>query len=155
MLLKISTLKKALAVFGFSVFAMSTLAQDCSVTIDSTDAMKYDRDAIEVSKSCTEFTVTLTHSGKLPKNVMGHNWVLSEAADMQGISRDGAAAGLDNGYLKPDDERVLAATDMIGGGEQTETTFQVSLLEEGKDYQFFCSFPGHMALMKGTVTLVP
>ena len=154
-MLEKSTLKKALAAVGFSVFAVSALAQECSVTIDSTDAMKYDRDAIEVSKSCTEFTVTLTHSGKLAKNVMGHNWVLSEAAAMQAIVRDGAAAGLDNGYLKPGDERVLAATDMIGGGEQTGATFQVSVLEEGKDYQFFCSFPGHMALMKGSVTLVP
>nr|5SYD_A Chain A, Azurin, chimeric construct [synthetic construct]5SYD_B Chain B, Azurin, chimeric construct [synthetic construct] len=85
--------------------------------------------------------------------VMGHNWVLSTAADMQGVVTDGMASGLDKDYLKPDDSRVIAHTKLIGSGEKDSVTFDVSKLKEGEQYMFFCTFPGHSALMKGTLTL--
>ena len=66
---------------------------------------------------------------------------------------DAIAAGLDNHYIKPEDERVIAFTNIIGGGEKTSVTFSVDKLKAGEDYTFFCSFPGHIALMKGTVSL--
>jgi azurin len=37
--------------------------------------------------------------------------------------------------------------------EAAPTTFKVSALKAGEAYAFFCSFPGHAALMKGTLTL--
>jgi len=129
-------------------------AAECTVDIDSTDQMTYDTNAVEISKSCQQFTVNLTHSGQLPKNVMGHNWVLTTAADMTPVVNEGAAAGLDNDYLKADDPRILAHTKMIGGGENTSVTFDVAQLQADGQYMFFCSFPGHAAVMKGTVTLV-
>ncbi|MFX5012842.1 azurin, partial [Acinetobacter baumannii] len=82
-----------------------------------------------------------------------HNWVLSTAADMQGVVTDGMASGLDKDYLKPDDSRVIAHTKLIGSGEKDSVTFDVSKLKEGEQYMFFCTFPGHSALMKGTLTL--
>ncbi|SFU06925.1 azurin [Pseudoalteromonas sp. DSM 26666] len=84
---------------------------------------------------------------------MGHNWVLSTEQNMQGIITDGNAAGLSNHYIKPNDSRVIGATDIIGGGKTTEVTFKTSGLTAGTDYTFFCSFPGHYAMMKGTFTL--
>ena len=59
---------------------------------------------------------------------------------------------MENNYIKPDDERVIAATDIIGGGESTSTTFSVKGLNKSDAYLFFCSFPGHIGIMKGTVT---
>jgi len=44
---------------------------------------------------------------------------------------------------------VLAATEVIGGGESTTITFSLDALDPAGDYQFFCSFPGHYGLMKG------
>ncbi|NMH60752.1 azurin [Alteromonas ponticola] len=131
----------------------TTLANECEATIDSDDMMKFDTSAMTIPKSCGEFTVTLTHSGKLPKTAMGHNWVMSTEADMQPIARDGLTAGLSNNYIKPDDERVIANTKVIGGGEKTSVTFDVSGLSSDESYMFFCSFPGHIAMMKGTVTV--
>ncbi|HEY8683885.1 MAG TPA: hypothetical protein VIM06_12000 [Rhodanobacter sp.] len=32
-------------------------------------------------------------------------------------------------------------------------TFKLSALKAGESYVFFCSFPGHAALMKGTLSL--
>ena len=126
-------------------------AAECEMTIDSTDSMQYDTKEMTIPTSCDSFTVTLTHSGKMDKSVMGHNWVLSEQKDAQAIATDGLSAGLEKNYLKPDDERVIAATKVIGGGEQDSVTFDVSELSADKSYQFFCSFPGHISMMKGTV----
>jgi azurin len=47
------------------------------------------------------------------------------------------------------DPRIIAATELIGGGEQTTVTFDLSGLEPGGDYTFFCTFPGHFVLMNG------
>ena len=127
------------------------LAAECAVDVESTDQMTFNTQAISVSKSCKTFTVNLKHTGSLPKTAMGHNWVLSKTADMPGVATDGISAGPDASYLKAGDERVIAYTDLIGGGESTSVTFDVSKLAAGEDYSFFCSFPGHAALMKGTL----
>jgi azurin len=63
-------------------------------------------------------------------------------------------AGLDNNYIKPGDDRVIAHTKVVGGGESDSVTFDVAKLKAGQDYMFFCSYPGHAALMKGTLKLV-
>ncbi len=84
---------------------------------------------------------------------MGHNWVLTTEADFKGVAMDGGSAGLKNNYLKEGDTRVLAATAIIGGGESTSVTFSTDGLTAGTAYTFFCSFPGHWGIMKGTFTL--
>jgi azurin len=84
---------------------------------------------------------------------MGHNWVVSKTADMQGVVNDGLAAGLDKNYLKPGDPRVLAHTKVVGGGESDAVTFDTGWLKPDGDYTYFCSFPGHSAAMKGKLIL--
>ena len=133
--------------------ATHAAAEDCAVTVDSTDSMKYDKSEIVIDKSFKEFTIHLTHSGKLAKNVMGHNIVITKTADARAVAGDAVAAGLDNQYVKPGDERIIMFTDLIGGGEKTSKKFSVDKLKEGQDYTFFCSFPGHISLMTGVVKL--
>ena len=130
-------------------------ADECTFALNSTDAMQFDQKTITVSKTCKEFTLNLTHTGKLPKTVMGHNWVLSTTADSKAVASEGIAGGVDNQYIKPGDARVIAFTKLIGGGETTSVTFPVSKLKAGEAYTYFCSFPGHIALMQGTLTLAP
>lgn len=140
-----------------SVLALSSaplLAAECSVEVQSTDQMTFDTKEIKVSKSCKTFTIDLKHVGNLPTHVMGHNVVLTKAVDVQAVSTDAIAAGVDKGYLKEGDERVIAHTKLIGGGESDSVTFDVSKLDAAESYQFFCSFPGHAALMKGALTLI-
>jgi azurin len=136
------------------LLASSTAFAVCSIDIDGNDAMQFDKKTIEVPASCAEFTVNLTHSGKLAKNIMGHNWVLSKASDLQGIANDGLAAGLDNDYLQANDSRVIAHTRVVGAGESASVSFATSKLSADGDYAFFCSFPGHWSLMKGSIKRV-
>jgi azurin len=128
-------------------------AADCAATIEGNDAMQYNQKDITVPKTCKQFTVTLKHTGKLPKTAMGHNWALGAAADESAIIADGMKAGAADNYIKPDDARVIAHTKLIGGGESDSASFLVSKLKAGETYAYFCTFPGHAALMKGTLSL--
>ena len=146
-------IKKLLGGATFLFFASSAFANDCAVTVESNDAMQFNTSNVVIPASCDEFTVTLKHTGQLPKQSMGHNWVMTAKADGQAVATDGMSAGLDNNYIKPNDERVIGATEIIGGGEETSTTFSVKGLSKDEDYMFFCSFSGHIGIMQGTVTL--
>jgi azurin len=125
-------------------------AEQCELTINSTDQMRFDQAELSVPASCSEVKLTLNHTGQLAKNIMGHNWVLSQTADYQAVAQAGMNAGIENQYVPTGDERVLAYTEVIGGGESTSITFSTSGLSKDGDYTFFCSFPGHWGIMKGT-----
>ncbi len=124
-------------------------AKTCEVSIDSTDQMSFSTKEIKVAADCTDVTLTLHHTGKLAKNVMGHNWVLTKTADYQPVAQDGMKAGAAADYLTAGDARIIAHTKLIGGGESDSVTFSLKGLEAGGDYTFFCSFPGHWAVMHG------
>lgn len=46
---------------------------------------------------------------------------------------------------------MLAFTPVIGGGQATSVRFATARLRKGETYTFFCSVPGHWAMMKGTL----
>ncbi len=144
---------KPLAVVALCVGAAPVWAADCAVEIEGNDAMQFNKPTISVPASCKEFTVKLKHVGKLPKTAMGHNWVLTKTADVQPVANDGIPAGAAKDYVKDGDARVIAHTKLIGGGESDSVKFATSKLKAGDSYTYFCSFPGHSAIMKGTLTL--
>jgi len=131
--------------------SLPVLAAQCEVTVESNDAMQFNTKEIVVDQSCKQFTVHLKHVGKMAKAAMGHNWVLTKQADMQPVATDGMTAGLANDYVKSGDARVIAHTKLIGGGEADSVTFDTAKLAAGENYAFFCSFPGHWAIMKGSL----
>jgi azurin len=122
----------------------------CKLEITGSDSMQFDKKELAVAADCTSVEVTLKHSGKLPAQAMGHNWVLTKTADMQGVVNDGMGAGLAANHVKPGDKRVIAHTKIIGGGQSDVVKFPTSGLKQGDAYSFVCTFPGHSALMKGT-----
>jgi len=144
---------KPLTVLACAMLTGPALAADCATEIEGNDMMKFDKTNISVPASCQEFKVTLEHTGKLPKTAMGHNWVLSKASDLVGIAGDGMKGSLDTAFLKSDDPRVIAHTKVVGGGESDSVSFATSKLQADENYAFFCSFPGHATLMKGTLAL--
>jgi azurin len=142
------------ALLGVVVNTPSTShAQTCNAVVQSDDALRYTPQSIEVPSTCKDFTVTLTHSGRLPVLAMGHNWVLAKEADMAGVARTGMLAGAANQYVDPTDRRVIAHTNVIGGGQAASVSFPVSALRSGETYAFFCTFAGHSPVMQGTLIL--
>ncbi len=121
----------------------------CKLAIGANDMMQYDKKELEVAGDCTSVELTLTHTGKLPKEAMGHNWVLVNAPDLSAVANAGMSAGVANNYVPPGDKRVLASTKVVGGGESTTVTFATSILKKGGSYMYLCTFPGHNSVMRG------
>lgn len=129
-------------------FSGKVLSQECSHVIEGNDQIQYNLKEMKTSASCGEVTITLKHVGQLAANVMGHNWVLTATRDYEAVALAGQGAGPPN-FLPEGDSRIIAATKVIGGGEEVSITFDISGLEPGGDYTYFCSFPGHYVLMNG------
>ena len=124
------------ALLGSMLFvANAAQANECELSIDGNDNMRFDTKEMSVPASCDEVTVTLHHSG-----------------DMQSVVQQGMSAGMDNNYV-PDSDAVIAATDVIGGGEETSVTFSTEGMSADTDYKFFCTFPGHSAIMQGSFAI--
>jgi azurin len=115
------------------------------ITIESSDAMQYSTN--ELRATTGEITLTLKHTGKMEKAVMGHNLiVLALGTDVNAYGAI-AADAKDTDYIPASESAsVVAHTKLLGGGESDTVSFTIS---EPGTYDYICSFPGHLALMKG------
>lgn len=151
-------MKTRLSLLALALFAVAGAAQaapNCTIKLDSNDQMKFDQKSVTVSAGCKTVSIELTHSGKLPVTAMGHNVVVAASGDVDAVAREGVKAGAAAGYLTAGDKRVIGATKLIGGGQKTTASFPGSALKAGGDYSFFCSFPGHSAIMRGKLVVTP
>ncbi|MBK6264204.1 azurin [Marivirga sp. S37H4] len=116
------------------------------VTIEGNDRMKFNKEEIRVKAGQT-VRLTLKHVGEMPKEQMGHNWVLlTQGTDIMEFGQ-AAATAQDNDYIpEAESDKIIVHTELLGGGE--EDTIEFTAPEKGT-YDFICSFPGHVALMKG------
>ena len=143
---------RLISLFGTSLLllvAQLAHADPCRVTIESNDSMQFSMREMVAPQGCADFEVTLHNTGSLPAHVMGHDWVLARVADQPGIMKAAAAAGPARGWLPQNDARIIAATQLVGGGASTTVRFSTAGLEPGGQYVFFCSFPGHATIMHG------
>jgi azurin len=124
-----------------------TVPAVAEIVIEGNDQMKYNLDRIDV-KEGQKVRLTLKHVGELPKEAMGHNWVLVKPGTDKEAFASAAMEAKDNDYIPAGyEESIIAHTAMVGGGE--ETTIEFDAPAKGF-YSFFCSFPGHYAMMQGT-----
>lgn len=145
-------MKRYIAIFGLVLLgAVGTAqAQNCTISLEGNDRMQFNQKSVSVSASCPTITVELKHTGSLPVAAMGHNVVITETANANDVAQAGIKAGAP-AYVPEGDARVIAATEMVGGGQSTSISFPGNKLTAGGDYTFFCSFPGHSAIMRGKV----
>ena len=116
------------------------------------NAMKYDVTSIPVAPG-ESIKVILTNHMTLPKEVMGHNWVLLAAGTDVAAFAAAAAPEPANGYIPAKmKDKVLAMIPVLGPNETGEVVFTAPT--KPGDYPFLCSFPGHFLTgMKGTVVV--
>ena len=152
-MMKYQTLSVLLITVFAACFSHAVRAA-CEVVVEVGDNLEYSKDVIEVDADCESVTINLTHTGTLPPEAMGHNWVLSAESDFKDIANAGMSAGLEQDYLPADDDRIIAATEVVGGGESTSISFSIDGLEPDGAYTYFCSFPGHWAAMNGTFRIL-
>lgn len=115
------------------------------VNLTGDDMMRFNLNEIRV-KAGETIRLTLTHTGQLPENAMGHNFVLlQQGTDVVDFATEAASAS-GNDYIPEGTDAVIVNTDMIGGGEETSIEFTAP---EPGTYEFICSFPGHYVQMRG------
>ena len=124
--------------------ATTTDDGEVKLEIAGNDQMQFDKKELKV-KAGQKVTLTLTHSGEMAMDVMGHNFVLLKpGTDLVAFATD-AINAKDNDYI-PESDAIIVHTKMLGGGETDTITFDAP--EKGT-YDFICTFPGHYALMQG------
>jgi azurin len=116
-------------------------------TVESNDQMKFDIELIRV-KAGEPVEITLKNVGTMPKEAMGHNFViLKPGVDLPTFGSEATGAA-DSEYIpKSSMSSIVAHTKLLGPGEEDKITFTV---EKGV-YDFICSFPGHYGVMKGKI----
>lgn len=120
-----------------------------AVEISGNDQMKFSVATIE-AKAGEQLKVVFKNAGTLPKQAMGHNWVLLKKGSDVAAFGSAAAGAVGTDYIPANQkDKVIAHTKVLGPKETQEITFTVP--SEAGDYPFLCSFPGHFALMKGTL----
>lgn len=140
---------RGIALAALLLAAAAAHADPCKLTIESNDLMQFSARELAVPAECAQVELTLRNVGKLPARVMGHDWVLARESDLPAIVNAGLAAGLSRGFVPENDPRVIAATRLVGGGESATVKFSISALVPGERYSFFCTSPGHSAVMRG------
>lgn len=121
-----------------------------SFNLEGNDQMKFNQAEFQILAN-QEVTLTLKHAGTMDKNAMGHNIViLTPQTDVAAFS-NAAAESVETDYIpKSLESSVIAHSKMLGGGESDTINFSI---DTPGVYNFVCSFPGHYALMKGTITV--
>jgi azurin len=120
------------------------------IEITANDQMKFSLATME-AKAGEELKVVLTNAGTLPKEAMGHNWVLlKKGVDVTAFAT-AAMTAKDTDYVPAGmKDQVVAAIPVLGPKKTGEVTFKAP---EPGEYTFICSFPGHYMIMKGTLTV--
>ena len=134
------------------LYALSSICfAACETNLSAADNMMFDKRKISVDSSCEKFIINFEHKGKMPIAAGGHNVVIIKTADFNTVVKKiDMKLGAETGFL-PETPEVLAKTAIIGGGETASLSIDISKLDKGGSYQFICSFPGHYAVMRGTL----
>ena len=121
-------------------------SEEIVIIVNSNDLMKFDKTELRVFEG-QKITLTLNHTGKMSKEIMGHNSVLlNKETDLNDFAQR-AMLARENEYI-PDGDETIVYTKLIGGGESDTITFTAP--EKGS-YTYICTFPGHYGLMKGVL----
>lgn len=121
-----------------------------TIAISAYDTMKFSLTQIEVHPG-QKLRVQLTNEGNLPKEVMGHNWVLLKAGLDPIAYSTGAIAAKTEGYQPMAlANEVLASIPLLGSKETGEVTFTAPTVPG--NYPFLCSSPAHCQVgMRGVL----
>jgi azurin len=122
-----------------------------TIEITGDDTMKFSVTAIDAKPGET-LTVKLTNKGTMPKIAAAHNFVLlKKGTDLNAFTTAAVMAQSTDYIPAKFKDEIIANTKLAGPGETVETTFKAPTAPG--TYQFICSFPGHFATMKGTLTV--
>ena len=127
--------------------AAPAAALEITIKPDAANPLAYDTKTIS-AKAGQKIKLTFTNTH--PTLPQPHNIVIGKLGTkdkMMGIAM-GAMTLVDKGYI-PDSPDILAHTKLLQPGSSETIEFSVPAAGE---YPYFCTFPGHVAIMNGILT---
>lgn len=116
------------------------------LVIEGNDQMQFSTNELRALAG-KPITLTLKHVGKIPKEAMGHNLVILKEGTDEAAFAAKAINAKDTDYIPVSEKAsIVAHTKLLGGGEEDTIEFTV---DKKGTYNFLCTFPGHVAMMKG------
>ena len=134
-------------------FATAEKKADHEITISGNDTMQFDVKNFDVIAG-NKVKLIFKNAGKLPKIAMGHNLVLlKKGVSAIAFGQKALGAGANAVNPLPDSLKgdVIANTKLLGPGEEEIVSFTAP--KEKGAYEYVCTFPGHFAMMRGTMTV--
>lgn len=123
-------------------------AVDNVLVIEGNDQMQFSTNELRAVAG-KPIKLTLKHVGKIPKEAMGHNLVILQEGTDEAAFAAKAIEAKDTDYIPASEKAsIVAHTKLLGGGE--EDTIEFTIDKKGT-YNFLCTFPGHVAMMKGVL----
>lgn len=121
---------------------------EVTIKPDAANPLAYDTKTISAKAGQK---VKVTFNNNHPTLPQPHNFVLGKVGTkdkMMAIAMS-AMTLVDKGYI-PDSPDILAHTKLIQPGQSETIEFT---LPAAGEYPFFCTFPGHVAIMNGILTV--
>lgn len=131
----------------FTLFSVSVWGQR-EIKIEGHNNLRFTKEMIKASPG-EKLKITMKTVTNMDKSQMAHNWVLlKQGTDALNFVTKGLQHA-NNDYIDPDlEDRIIAQTDMLGGGETDSIVFTVP--EKKGTYEYICTFRAHyQAGMKG------
>lgn len=110
------------------------------------DDSRFDKEKLEAPGG-SKITLKFTNNAKGSKLF---NWVLTQPDKYLKVVNDGTAEGEANGFVKPNDENVIAHTKLLKVTESDTITFDAPPPGE---YPYICTNPGYYTRMKGVLVI--
>lgn len=118
------------------------------LVIEGNDQMQFNTNELRAIAG-KPIKLTLKHVGKIPKEAMGHNLVILQEGTDEAAFAAKAIEAKDTDYIPASEKAsIVSHTKLLGGGE--EDTIEFTIDKKGT-YNFLCTFPGHVAMMKGVL----
>ena len=121
--------------------------QEITIKPDAANPLAYDTKTISATVGQK---IKLTFNNTHPTLPQPHNFVLGKLGtkDKMMTIAMSAMTLVDKGYI-PDSPDILAHTNLIQPGKSETIEFT---LPAAGEYPYFCTFPGHVAIMNGVIT---
>lgn len=142
----------AAAAMALSSVTVAGPAPKIDIELTAGDNMRFNLTTIAAAPG-QAVHVILTNMGTLPKDVMGHNWILlTMDQDPEAYAKAALAAKAEDYQPKSLASHVLAVIPLLGPHKSGEVNFTAPM-KPGK-YTFLCSFPAHFASgMRGVLVV--
>ena len=121
---------------------------EITIKPDAANPLAYDTKSISAKVGQK---VKVTFNNTHPTLPQPHNFVLGKVGtkDKMMTIAMSAMTLVDKGYI-PDSPDILAHTKLINPGQSESIEFT---LPAAGEYPYFCTFPGHVAIMNGVITV--